>query len=187
MIVKTRRIKAQLPDTRQIWIIPGLWIVCLYYFMDTGIGHVAHDSASKDFLNEGMVKGEFSELRSVTIIAPGGQVLIRNEGLSEPILWDGTLDPIGSGLFINERVIIEATMPSEFLCISPFGNGNHFEGKAIRREFIAAGESYTFGKYDMGYGVLVGHDAMNGFTVEQGDVLSVDEDTILGVVSKRVA
>ncbi|MBB76636.1 MAG: hypothetical protein CMJ75_19185 [Planctomycetaceae bacterium] len=187
MIKEIRRVTLNTPPDRDAWAFPDIWLFALRLDLPIGSRYPVYiKHLNKDFMSEETEKfGDVAALRSVTLIAPGGYILVHNDALPEPTPWQGSLKPVCNGVFIAATTHFEARIPSEMLCMSPPLNWKNFEDKDLRREFVPAGETIRFGKDDLGFGVVWGANQMKGFGVEPGDELTVDEDTVLAVVSRK--
>ena len=186
MITKLPRVAVQQPagSGREVWVIPAFWLIGMKAHIGVGQRLMAYKPREGDFMGGDLDSGDIAALRSVTIIAPGGSVLVHNGMLGEPTTWEGSLKPVCNGVFIKAVTEFEAVTPSVMHCFSPPGNGRRFEGKELRREFIPTGETYTFLPGDIGFGVVYGADEMCGFSVVAGDVFTATQDTVLAVVSE---
>lgn len=187
MIDELTRVKIDLGpySTREVWVIPGIWLVGTKANLPVGKRYPAYTPHEGDYMAGDLGTGDIAALRSITVIAPGGEILVHNGMMAEPTTWEGSLRPVCNGVFIKAKTDFEAVIPSILHCMSPPGNGKNFQDKSLRREFIEAGESYTFRSGDIGFGVVYGAEEMRGFEAAPGDVLTVDQDTVLAVVSLK--
>lgn len=186
MITELRRVKAITPPDRDAWAFPHIWLFALRQDLPVGALYPVYEKASvPDFMCEKVDPGEVAALRSVTVVAPGGHVRVHNDMLPEPTEWAGSLNPVCNGVFIAASTYFEATVPTQMHCMSPPLNWHNFKDKDLRREFVEAGQTIHFRPNDIGFGVVWGENAFNGYSVDPGDSLTVNQDTVLAVVSRK--
>lgn len=126
-------------------------------------------------------------LRTVTVIPPGGHVLIHSSGLSRTGEWLGTFERVGGGIVFNAEFDYEGVVDSEWICVAPVMGSGFWHGNDLQRLILEPGEFYEFNDKSVMAICMYGENRGKAFVAEPGERLVVAETTLLCAWEKRDA
>lgn len=171
---------------REVWFFPKICIIGLRLKLLPGQTKWLYSYNEGDFVSGHMELGEVTELKTCTMVVPGGEILLHNSSLVTPTVFEGSVEKIGHGIHVVGDVHLEGIKESLVLCVGPRENMKGFEDKDMEWVIVRAGETYTFGESDIGF-ALIYDDAnvFRSYSVEAGDVFTAETDSVLGVIFRK--
>lgn len=187
MIKEVKRVTFLNSPGREMWFFTTVCLIGQKAEIPTGKSIPIYRPRNEpDFVSKDLSVGEVTTLPTCTMIAPGGEVLIHNSVIDDPVLTVGGLRPVGNGIHPVGAVDFEGVIDSMMYCVGPRENMKGFEGKELTWVNVYSGESYTFGDDIIGFVVVYGGpDEFKGFTAEPGDTYTAPADVVLAVVTKE--
>lgn len=122
-----------------------------------------------------------NELRTITVLAPGGHVRIHCPLFDRPGEWVGSFEKVGGGIVFNAPFDYEGVDHSDWLCVAPPMASNFFDLFELERAVLEKGDTYQFNERTVMIVVMLGEDAGHGFSGEPGEVFTANERTLLAV------
>lgn len=188
MIKPLKVVKVIENKERDVWFFPKLCIIGLRLRLPKGEKKWLYTYRKGDFVSGKLERGEVTELKTATMVVPGGRALLHNSSLERPTAFEGGIDKIGHGIHVAGDVHLEGLVDSTILCVGPREDMKGFEDKDMEWVTLYKGESHTFKEGDIGFGLIYDEeDTFRSFTVEPGDIYTAESDTVLAVVFQREA
>lgn len=185
MIEPTRSVKVMDLNKRVAYMMTKVCLIGIRMDIPEGEERMVYVPCEGDFLSGDIDQGDVTGLKSVTLVAPGGHVTIRNEEIENETDWPGSLDLVGWGVHVKAKVWMTGVKDSVLHCVSPRDDLKGFHDKHLERVQLAPGETITFREGIIGFAVVYGDREFQAFTADAGDELTVDRDTVLAVVYNK--
>lgn len=171
---------------REVWFFPKICLIGLRMNLPKGETKWLYSYKKGDFVSGDLEPGEVTTLKTCTMVVPGGEINLHNTSLERPTAFPGSIEKVGHGIHVAGDVHLEGLKDSLVLCVGPRENMKGFEDKDMEWVIVRAGETYTFGESDIGFGLI--YDDLNVFrsySVEAGDIFTAETDSVLAVVFRK--